>query len=119
MKKKIRSWFKNYKNIDDSKSVKEDESVKKYDNIDLNLLLAEEFGMEIDCHGSSSVIIKGQGRILDIYENCICYYADNNHHTNNIPITNDIFILADIVREKYGMKSRFNIFTDAKIDGGV
>ena len=63
------------------------------------------------------VIIAGEDRTLVIHDNCI-HYANKNVD-NNIPITNDIFILADIVREKYKIKPRYNIFTDAKIDGGI
>ena len=114
MKMKIRSWFKNH-NV-------ESDPEKKYDNIDLNLLLLEEFGMKITypidrIFNVGEVILTGEGRQLIVYPNCI-YYA-NTEVDNNIPVTNDIFILADIIREKYDIKPTYNIFTDAKIDGGI
>lgn len=93
----------------------------KYDHIDLDLLLLEEFGMEItypsEYFKTNKVIVTGEGRQLTVYSGCIVYL--NTLIDKNIPITNDIFILADIIREKYNIETKYNIFTDAKIDGGI
>lgn len=130
MKKKIRSWFKcnnsgpsTDKYLNKGPKTKEAESKigNKYDHIDLDLLLLEEFGMKINKevlpYIDHVIQIDGQNRHLEVYNHCIFYKV--NDLPDSTPIPNDIFILADIVREKYNMKPHYNIFDNAKIDGGI